>query len=52
MVDTGWKKEMDRLYEKTAKNWWKTGNTKKRRNGVTIAVNLGCVQEQRKQSRD
>jgi len=52
MVDTGWKKEMDRLYEKTAKNWWKTGNTKKRRNGVTIAVNLSCAQEQRKQSRD
>jgi len=27
--DTGWKKEMDKLYEKTAKNWWKTGTTKK-----------------------
>jgi len=51
MVNTGWKKEMDKLYEKTAKNWWKTGNTKKRRNGVTIAVDLGCAQEQEKQSR-
>ena len=27
--DTGWKKEMDKLYEKTAKNCWKTGTTKK-----------------------
>jgi len=29
MIDTGWKKEMDKLCEETAKNWWNTGNCKK-----------------------
>jgi len=32
MIDTGWKKEMDALYEETAKNWWNTGNCKKANN--------------------
>ena len=40
MIDTGWKKEMERLYEKTAKNWWKTGNDNKP-NGSNCCFYLG-----------
>ena len=38
--DTGWEKEMNKLYEKTAKNWWKTGNAKKC-TGIKVDVYLG-----------
>ena len=37
--DTGWKQEMDALYERTRKNWENTGKAKKA-NGVGDTISL------------
>ena len=39
MVITGWKKEMDKLYKSTTKNWYKTGKAKKNP-AATVNVSL------------
>tara|TARA_R110000824_G_scaffold3106_8_gene14288 strand:- start:371 stop:523 length:153 start_codon:yes stop_codon:yes gene_type:complete len=40
MVETGWKKEMNTLYEETVKNWWSTGNDNKAK-GTSGYIHLG-----------
>jgi len=50
MIDTGWKKEMEKLCKETAKNWERTGNVKKS-SGVNGNINLGYgkdIREERK----
>ena len=37
--DTGWKQEMDALYERTRKNWENTGKAKKAK-GVSGIISL------------
>jgi hypothetical protein len=49
MIDTGWKKEMDKLVEETAKNWWNTGNCKKL-NHTNASFDMG--KEKKKPSHD
>lgn len=38
--DTGWKQEMDKLYERTRKNWKSASKVKKSR-GLNATLNLG-----------
>lgn len=40
MIKTEWRKEMDKQYKKTIKNWRKTGTIKKQ-SGINAALKLG-----------
>ena len=49
MYRADWKKELDKVYKETVKNWWKTGRPEKS-NGINAQVSLGQGKEKGKQS--